>query len=249
MYKLSLCLFMIAIVTISGYAKTNETIGLVENESLNISSHGMAFPAYLAAPTSEGKWPGIVLIHSYLGLEPGYKTLVDKFAGNGFVVIAPEWQTFNHTPSDETVGQLIKDSAAYLKVRNDVDIGNLGLTGFCAGGRYTMLFLPQIDFRSGVAFYGFPYSTGFRNESKPADFIGRLKTPLLIIHGTYDQASKISDIYRYAEELNASDKYFEMKVYQGEPHGFMVQNGKMSESFPAKDAFWQMVTFFDRTLK
>jgi hypothetical protein len=50
---------MIAIVTISGYAKTNETIGLVENDSLNISSQGMTFPAYLAAPTSEGKWPGI----------------------------------------------------------------------------------------------------------------------------------------------------------------------------------------------
>ncbi len=249
MCKLWLYLFILAIVTVSGYAKTNEAAGLVQNESLNISSQGMAFPAYLAAPTSEGKWPGIVLIHSYLGLEPGYKTLVDEFASSGFIVIAPEWQTFNQTPSDKMVDLLIKDSAAYLKTRNDVDIGHLGLTGFCAGGRYTMLFLPQMDFRSGVAFYGFPYSTGFRNESKPADFIGQLKVPMLIIHGTDDQASKISDIYRYAEELNATGKYFEMKVYQGEPHGFMVQKGQMSESFPAKDAFWQMVTFFNRTLK
>jgi dienelactone hydrolase len=32
--------------------------------------------------------------------------------------------------------------------------------------------------------------------------------------------SKVSDIYRYAEELNATGKYFELKVYQGEPHGF-----------------------------
>ena len=50
-------------------------------------------------------------------------------------------------------------------------------------------------------------------------------------------------------ELNATGKYFELKVYQGEPHGFMIENGQLSQSFPAKDAFWQMVSFFDRTLK
>ncbi len=70
-----------------------------------------------------------------------------------------------------------------------------------------------------------------------------------MIHGTNDQASRISDIYRYATDLNTSDKYFELKVYQGEPHGFMIENGQLSQSFPAKDAYWQMVTFFNRTLR
>jgi hypothetical protein len=36
------------------------------------------------------------------------------------------------------------------------------------------------------------------------------------MHGTRDQASNISDIYRYAGELDASDKYFELKVYGAE---------------------------------
>jgi len=249
MNKLALCLLVISLVGISDCAQKNESVQMVKNESINLSSQGMAYPAYLAVPASAGKWPGIVLIHSFNGLEPGYRTLVDKFAKEGFVVIAPEWQTFNKTPDDNTVGQLIKESVAYLKTRDDVNSSDVGLTGFCAGGRYTMLFLPQMDFKSGVAFYGFPYSSGFQNESKPADFIGQLKVPMLIIHGTYDQASKISDIYRYATDLNASGKYFELKVYQGEPHGFMVQNGQLSQSFPAKDAFLQMVTFFNRTLK
>jgi carboxymethylenebutenolidase len=113
-----------------------------------------------------------------------------------------------------------------------------------------MLFLPQMaDFRSGVAWYGFPYSGGFANQSKPADYIGQLKTPMLMIHGTHDEYSPISDIYRYATELNASGKYFELKVYQGKPHGFMIDNGQLSESFEAKDAFREMVNFFDRTLR
>jgi carboxymethylenebutenolidase len=176
-------------------------------------------------------------------------TLADQFASEGFVVIAPKWQTFNKTPSDKTIGQLIEDSVALLKTRTDVNSKMMGLTGFCAGGRYTMLFLPQMDFKSGVAFYGFPYSGGFLNETKPADLIDQLNVPMLIIHGTYDQPSKMSEIYQYATDLNASDKYFELKAYQGELHGFMIENGQLSQSSPAKDAFWQMVSFFNRTLK
>jgi carboxymethylenebutenolidase len=191
------------------------------------------------------------MIHSFNGLEPGYLSLADRLAGEGYVVIAPEWQTFNRTPFDEIVGRLIQDCSAFLQGRDDVQADELGLTGFCAGGRYTMLFLPQMNqtFSSGVAWYGFPYSGGFLNQSRPADFIDQLDDPLLIIHGTYDAPSKITDIYRYAEELNASGRYFEMKVYQGEPHGFMIEEGQLSQSFAAEDALHQMASFFDRTLK
>lgn len=246
-----LCLLMITFVGISGCAQIIKAADAkkVQNESLNISSKDKEFPAYLSAPTEKGKWPAVVMLHSFNGLEPGYKTLAGGLASEGFVVVAPEWQTFNKTPSDEIVGQLIRDAVVLLKNRADVNADMIGLTGFCAGGRYTMLFLPQMEFKSGVAFYGFPYSGGFFNGSKPADFISQLKAPMLMIHGTFDKSSKISDIYRYATDLNASGKYFELKVYYGEPHGFMIENGLLSQSFPAKDAYWQMVTFFNRTLK
>ena len=95
MTKLALCLMMIALVAISGFAQTDrneESIASkqVVSESVNITSGNMTFPAYLAAPTAEGKWPGIVMIHSFRGLEPGYGTLADQFAREGYVVIAPQ---------------------------------------------------------------------------------------------------------------------------------------------------------------
>ncbi len=80
MKRLVVYLLMIAFVGVSGCAQMNSPMQQVKNESLNISSGGMSFPAYLAAPTATGKWPGVVLIHSFYGLEPGYLTLVDKFA-------------------------------------------------------------------------------------------------------------------------------------------------------------------------
>ena len=81
MKRLVLCLLMIAFVAISGCAQMNNTTEQVKNESLNISSGNMTYPAYLAAPAADGKWPGVVLIHSFNGLEPGYMTMVDNFAG------------------------------------------------------------------------------------------------------------------------------------------------------------------------
>jgi carboxymethylenebutenolidase len=224
---------------------------LIKAETVNITSDCQIYPAYTAAPAEEGYYPAIVLIHSFRGFEPGYQTMVDRMAEDRYVVVAPFWQTYSVSPSDAGVEALIRNSIAYLKTRKDVDSERLALTGFCAGGRYTMLFLPQIkEFKSGVAWYGFPYTGGSEFQpNRPASLIDQLDAPMLIIHGTRDQISNVTDVYRYAGELDLSEKYFELKVYQGEPHGFMItENRELSESFVAQNAYEEMISFFDRTL-
>ncbi len=223
----------------------------IETSTVNITSGNKTYSAYVAAPVEKGNYPGIVLIHSFKGFEPGYQAMVDKMAADGYVVIAPFWQTYSNSPSDAEVKALVTKSVNYLQKRPDVDSEKLGLTGFCAGGRYTMLFLPQIEeFNSGVAWYGFPYlgRTEIQPE-KPASLINQLDAPMLIIHGARDQISNVSDIYRYSGQLDTADKYFELKVYQGQPHGFMItETGELSNSFVAHDAYREMLGFFDRTL-
>ena len=216
-----------------------------------VTSGGKDYASYLCAAPTPGKKPGIVLVHSFNGLEQGYKDLVDRFASEGFVVLAVGWQTFEKRPTDAVVAALMKDAIAVLRARSDVDASRIGLTGFCAGGRYTMLFLPVIaDFSAGVAWYGFPNAGGTDDQPvKPMDEIGMLSRPLLMIHGSADAASPIAGIFQYATALQQAGKYFELKVYQGLPHGFMVQEGKLWRSDIADDAFQQMVSFFKRMLK
>ncbi len=219
-------------------------------QTVNVRSGGKDYVSYLAAPSDSTPKPGIVLVHSFNGLEQGYKDMVDKMASDGFVVLAVGWQTFEQSPTDATVEQLVRDAVAILKARSDVDPARIGLTGFCAGGRYTMLLLPIInDFAAGVAWYGFPYNGGSAAQPvKPVDEIDKLTHPLLMIHGSADQASPIANIFNYATALQKAGKYFELKVYQGLPHGFMVQNGQLRRDDRGQDAYQQMVTFFRRTL-
>ena len=217
----------------------------IESGDVDVTSGGQAYASYLAAPSGDGPHPAIVLIHSFNGLENGYKTMTDRLAEQGYVTLAVGWQTFERQPSDATVTQIVNDSIAFLKARPDVDPERIGLTGFCAGGRYTMLFTPQVEgLKAGVAWYGFPY----RGETAPASLIGQLEAPMLIIHGTKDQPSPIADIYMYATELDTAGKYFELNVYQGEPHGFMLANGELRADAVAEGAFAEMVSFFNRQM-
>ena len=109
-----------------------------------------------------------------------------------------------------------------------------------------MLLLPQLDdVKAGVAWYGFPNS----GDPSPTDLIGDLSAPLLILHGTADQPSPVADIYAYATALDSASKPFELKVYQGEPHGFMLQDGQLRTDATAQDAFDEMVGFFNRKLE
>lgn len=222
----------------------------VTSSMISITAEGKTYPAYIAVPSAPGKHPAIVLLHSFNGLEPGYKVMCDRMATDGFVVIAPEWQTFGRQAGDPEVEEIVRSSITALKTRQDVDPRKLGLTGFCAGGRFTMLFLPQIkDFGAGVAFYGFPYSRGNTNTTTPAEHISKLSAPILIIHPSRDQPSPISGIYNYTRELDAADRYYELKVYQGKPHGFMIVNGTFVQDTVGKDAYAEMTGFFRRMLE
>ncbi len=106
----------------------------VPGSMTTITAEGKTYPAFIAAPVAPGKHPGIVLMHSFNGLEPGYKEMCNRIAGEGFVVIAPEWQTFSQRAGDPEVESVIRSSIAALQSRTDVDSTRLGLTGFCAGG-------------------------------------------------------------------------------------------------------------------
>ncbi len=95
-------LLIISIVAISRCAEKIESrTGPIRSGTVEIMSEGLAYPAYLAEPVEAGKMPAILLIHSFNGLEPGYLNISDDMANEGYVVLSPQWQTFNRTPADE----------------------------------------------------------------------------------------------------------------------------------------------------
>ena len=237
---LGVLLVLLALVLLTGVSFAQRT------STVDIESEGLVYPAYLAEPRAPGSHPAVILLHSFRGLQEGYRTFSREFAAEGYVVLAIEWQTHDSQPDDAVISQLLRDGVTFLQSKDNVNADRLGLTGFCAGGRYTMLMLPQLDdFAAGVAWYGFPYN----GEPSAADLAGDLDTPLYIIHGSADQPSPIGEIYNYAQALEEAGAYYELKVYAGQPHGFMVAGADVNREPAAQNAYGEMVAFFDRFLK
>jgi carboxymethylenebutenolidase len=113
-------------------------------EMVTYPSNGGSSEGYLSLPRS-GSGPGVIVIQEWWGLVTHVKEVADRFAGAGFVALAPDlYHGMQTTEPDEAVkllmglamDQAAKDiagAASYLAGRDGVR-GGIGTVGFCAGG-------------------------------------------------------------------------------------------------------------------
>src|SRR5688500_14064967 len=62
----------------------------LETKMVQFPGNGDQVPGYLARPTGEGPFPGIVVIQEWWGLDNHIQDLTRRFAGEGFAVVAPD---------------------------------------------------------------------------------------------------------------------------------------------------------------
>ena len=138
---------------------------------VEFASNGGTAAGYLALPPG-GTGPGLVVLQEWWGLDPSLKIMVDRFAAEGFVALAPDLYHGELAAHDEMdkAGALMNampfDRAArdmqgaltYLAGHEAVTGGRLGVTGFCMGGMLTLALAALAGDAVGAAvpFYGFP---------------------------------------------------------------------------------------------
>jgi carboxymethylenebutenolidase len=118
----------------------------------------------LHVPDGDGPWPGVVMFPDALGLRDAMKDMGDRLASLGYVVLVPDvfyragdWAPFDPRTafSDEQernrifglIGSLsnervVADAAAYanfLLARPEVRGTAIGTTGYCMGGRMSLV--------------------------------------------------------------------------------------------------------------
>lgn len=134
----------------------------------------------------------------------------------------------------------IKDALAWLKNKPYVDGSRIGMTGHSYGGYMTAYAMTHSDlFSCGIAgapvtdwhdydsiyterLMGLPQDNpeGYK-KSSVVEAARNLHGKLLIVHGEVDDNVSVRNTMRFVEELQRSNKDFELMIYPGSRHGIM----------------------------
>jgi carboxymethylenebutenolidase len=203
----------------------------------------IALPYFLALPEQSGPWPGIVVIHEGGGISPQLLRVCQRLATEGYAAIAPDL-FFRSGGSDAAdfatlMGALepeealadVRSAAATLRV---LGAEQIGVTGFCMGGRYTWSTALNSDgFAAAVGFYG----------SGIADELGEPKCPTLLFFGGQDPYVPMAEIERVVA------LHPDTVVYPEAGHGFMRDRSDSYHELSANDAWARTLKFFGTHLR
>jgi carboxymethylenebutenolidase len=241
--------------TVTGGAPIAETMATVSRDDGEL-------PVLIAQPeTTDGRLPGIVLIHDIWGANDFYRDLAHRLAAEGYVVALPNLFHRQGPLVEETREAAIARSAeasqddhladleaitrALLK-RSDTS-ASFGMMGFCLGGTLTFLRSAREPApAAAVAFYGFPAKASTANAPiRPLDEpeVAAVNAPLLGIWGDQDSGVGMDTVRQYDEALERHGKPHNFIVLPGADHGFLTFD-ESAPTFPASQEAWDQAIEF-----
>jgi len=206
---------------------------------------------YLSVPES-GSGPGVIVIQEWWGLVDHIKEVCDRFAGEGFVALAPDLYHGKTTKSPDEAGKLMmalrideaeRDLTAageYLSTHDAVTSEKIGVVGFCMGGAlslYTATKNPHIG--ACVVFYG-----GHPNV-KPD--LPNLHAPVLGLYAERDGFVTPALVRALEKKLKDLGKQIEVHIYPGADHAFFNDSRPEVYNAGAADDAWRRTVEFLRT--
>jgi carboxymethylenebutenolidase len=263
----SLMGFAIAASPVSGEVITTPTDGLMVGDK-KVPSGDFEIPIYEACPATVGKYPVIVVIPEIFGMHEHIKDITRRFANEGFLSITFESYAREggvlHLPDIAAVRKVV-DSVPDGHVMRDLDTlvayakkhpmgrsDRIGVTGFCRGGMYTVLFAAHSrEVKAAVAWYGQlrPAKTPGVRTVGPLDIATQVHSPILGLYGGADLGIPVADVNEMETALKTSGKKVEFVVYPEAPHAFFADYRPSYRPEAAKDAWGRCVAWFKKYLQ
>lgn len=141
---------------------------------------------------------------------------------------------------------------AYAKQHPSAQADRIGVTGFCRGGTYTLLFAAHSrEIKAAVAWYGQikPAKTPGIRTAGPLDLAGQITAPLLGLYGEADLGIPVADVKEMEAALKAAGKTADFILYPGAGHAFHSDYRPSYRPEAAKDAWSRCVAWFTKYLK
>jgi carboxymethylenebutenolidase len=232
-----------------------------KTEYVNLAvSDGTSMRAYVAHPEGKPR-AGLLVFQEAFGVNGHIRDVTDRFAREGYLSISPE--LFHRTAPGLEAGyanfpevmphlQALTDAgleadihAAYgwLKNGGAKDL-QVGATGYCMGGRTSILAALTVPLNGAVSYYG----GGIAPSGFFPDLLGRLKdlsAPCLFFWGGLDAHIGPDAVTAVTTTLSAAKKDYVNVVFSDADHGFFCDVRASYNAVAAKQAWALTREFFN----
>lgn len=260
-----------------GYAAASKSVG---GEIINTSLDGLAaadltvdsadfpVPVYEVRPSKTGRYPVVLVIPEIFGMHEHIRDVTRRLAREGFLAFTFEPYAREggvlHLPDIPSVRE-VADSVADSRVMADLDAlaayaanhpaalpDRVGVTGFCRGGLYTLLYAAHNSrVRAAVAWYGQikPVKRPEVRSEGPLDIASRIFCPVLGLYGADDIGIPADDVREMESALKSAGKTAEFILYDGAPHAFFADYRPSYRPEAARDAWGHCLAWLRKYLK
>ncbi len=242
---------------------TTDSAGL-DAASIEIPTHDGRMPAYRAQPAGRPARATVLVVEEIFGVHEHIRDVCRRLAKAGYLALAPELFVRQGDPSQYSdIPKLISDIVAKVphgQVMRDLDAtaawaaqnggGRLGITGFCWGGRTTLMHAAHNpDVAAAVAWYG-PTSRVYHAGDRTAlDVASQIKGAMLGLYGGDDPGIPADTVDRMRDALRAAgNPNSEFVIYPGMPHAFFADYRPSYRKEAAEDGWNRLIAWFGKYL-
>jgi len=229
---------------------------------------------YLTRPEDAAAHPGVLFIIDAIGLRDQIKKMADRIAAQGYVVLAPNifyragraplWPDVNLADPDAraefmktmrpmaevlTPKAMASDGGAYLNKLSELADGQVGITGYCMGGRHGWQIAAAHPDR--VAALGGFHTGGMVTDADDSPHLRapEVKATVYWGHADNDQGMTPENIATLDQAMDAAGISYTTEVYSGAMHGYtMADQGAYNEQ-AAERHFTALFDLLGRTVR
>ncbi len=230
----------------------------VSLEHVDLAMPDGACDAYLAHPTGDGRWPGVLFIMDAIGLRPRIADMVERIASWGYAVLAPNtFYRIGRQPLvdpalltvDRQADRMARfaalipsltpslwavDGPAYLEHLADFPVTDAALparvVGYCMGGRLGLTLAAAHPDRVGVVAGFHPGGLVTDAPDSPHTVLDRVRATVYFGYADNDGSMSADAQATMAAAATAAGCDLTGELYAGAAHGFTMAD------LPAYDA-------------
>lgn len=242
---------------------------LVRTETISISSGDTEIFAYLAEPSSPGRFGAIVVIQEVFGVNSHIREVTERLARAGYVAIAPHIYhrqapgfEVGYTSEDLELGRCYKQGTtaeelladvrgaiAYLHSKDNVIPAGVGCIGFCFGGHVAYLAATLPEVKATASFYGAGVATLTPGGGAPTlSRTSEIKGTFYGFFGEKDPLISSEEVSQIEAALTQHGVPHQIFRYPNAEHGFFCDQRYSYSPEAARDAWEQVLQMLKAAL-